>query len=90
MLWTDVVSQVTSSMDMEALHRYIMARHHVADYEHYMQLLAMYRNTSAIEAVNGRTRCESIHQAITQAQNIQQALIRRTLGLYDPHNHVDV
>ena len=65
---------------MESLHRYLMARHHVADYENYIQLLAMYRNTAAIEELKGRKCFEEIKRVIMQAETIHKELVTRALS----------
>ena len=62
---------------MEALHRYLVARYHVADYDEYLRILAMYRNTAAIEALKGRTRYEEIQQTLLQVHTIREALLNR-------------
>ena len=65
---------------MESLHRYLMARHHVDNFEDYMALLAMYRNTAAIEAIKARTRRREIDDAIQQVAVIRNLVIGRFRG----------
>ena len=62
---------------MDSLHQYIMAQHHVADYNAYIRLLAMYRNTAAIEAANARARHDDLRQAIRQILVIREAIIEK-------------
>lgn len=60
---------------MEALHRYLLARHHIDNYDDYMQLLAMFRNTAAIEGLKGRTRYEEIQRVFAQTSTIRDILL---------------
>jgi hypothetical protein len=62
---------------MHSLHRYLVARYHISDPDEYLHLLAMYRNTAAIEALNSRTRYEEIRQAILQVNSIRNSLVSR-------------
>jgi len=65
---------------MEALHRYLMARHHVDDYDDYMRLLAMYRNTAAIEEIKARERRSEIQEVIEQAHTLRRLLVKKALS----------
>jgi hypothetical protein len=65
---------------MEGLHRYLMARHHVEDYDNYMQLLAMFRNTTAIEELKGRKRMDGLRKIIGCAHAIRQELVTTALS----------
>ena len=56
---------------MESLHRYLVARFHIADYDEYLQLVALFRNTAAIEAAKARVRYKSLGE-----------LFDRTMALY--------
>ena len=62
---------------MDSLHRYLMARHHVDNYADYMALLAMYRNTAAIEAIKAHTHRMEIDHLIEQVNVIRSIVIRR-------------
>ena len=80
MFLTEILYQAISTIDMESLHRYLMARHHVEDFDNYMQLLAMFRNTAAIEALKGRNRMSEIREVIGQAYTIRHELVTRALS----------
>ena len=56
---------------MESLHWYLVARFHIADYDEYLQLVALFRNTAAIEAAKARVRYKSLGE-----------LFDRTMALY--------
>ena len=62
---------------MESLHRYLVARYHIADYDDYLQLVAMFRNTAAIEAAKARVRYNSLGELFDQTMAIYAATTRR-------------
>ena len=62
---------------MEALHRYLVARHQVDDYDGYLRLLAIFRNTAAIEATKARARHDELRDAVFQVLAIRDAMLEK-------------
>ena len=50
------IFQAISEGDMQSLHRYVMARYDITTYDEYIHLLALFRNTNAIETQNAYRR----------------------------------
>jgi hypothetical protein len=61
-----------------------MARFDVDDYESYLHLLAMYRNTNAIDAVNARTHYSELADLGESIDAARLAVIQR---LRDRRSH---
>ena len=73
-------------VDMRALHRYLVARHRVDDYDNYIRLLAMFRNTAAIEANKAEDRRRQLNLAAAQVTVIRNTLADRTLAPENPRS----
>jgi hypothetical protein len=54
-----------------------MARHEVEDLDDYLRLLALFRNTRAIEAQNARGRHAEIKELIRSVETARYAILRR-------------
>jgi len=61
-----------------------MARYEVNDFEEYTHLLALYRNTRAIEALNARLRFTALEDAAASAEKVRLSLIRHLLDRHSP------
>ena len=62
---------------MESLHRYLVARYDISDYDYYLKLLAMYRNTAAIEAQNSHIRHASLSMLFQRCSEMHAATVKR-------------
>ena len=62
---------------MQSLHSYLMARFEVETFEDYMQMLTLFRNTQAIEAMNARQRLIELAEASKSIENAQYAILDR-------------
>lgn len=60
---------------MVALHRYLIAWHNVNDYDKYLQLLVLFRNTAAIEATKAQARHDKIRKSMLHLLSIQSAIV---------------
>jgi hypothetical protein len=59
------------------LHRYLLARYDVEDFEDYTHLLALFRNTRAIEANNARQRYTELSEAAASIEKVRLAFIQQ-------------
>ena len=62
---------------MESLHRYLIARYDISDYDYYLKLVAMYRNTAAIEARNSYLRHKSLLELYQHCMIMHAAAAKR-------------
>jgi hypothetical protein len=62
------------------MHRYVMARYEVETFDDYIHILALFRNTRAIEAVKARQRVFELTD-ISTSVDVARQLIRRRLQL---------
>jgi hypothetical protein len=69
--------QAISPGDMQSLHVYLMARFDVPDYDDYLHLLALYRNTRATEAINARNRYLQLEEVSETLSAARQAVLKR-------------
>jgi hypothetical protein len=69
--------KVISAGDMESMHRYLMARYEVETFDDYIHLLALFRNTRAIEAVKARERVFELSDISTSVDVARQIILRR-------------
>jgi len=66
-----------SADDLESMHRYLMARYEVETFDDYIHLLALFRNTCAIEAVKARERVIELTNISTSVDLARQSIRRR-------------
>ena len=69
--------KLISHQDIESLHRYLMSRYDIKDYDDYLHVLSLYRNTRAIEAENALNRYQEIRAAVATIENARIDLLRR-------------
>ena len=62
---------------MESMHRYLMARYEVETFDDYIHLLALFRNTRAIEAVKARERVFELSDISTSVDVARQIILCR-------------
>ena len=62
---------------MASLHHFLMVRYHVNDYAGYLHLLAMYRNTNAIETENARADYTDLVELATSNELARLAVLQR-------------
>jgi len=62
---------------MASLHYYLMVRYAVNDYAGYLHLLAMFRNTNAIEAGNARADYAELVDLATSNELARLAVLKR-------------
>lgn len=62
---------------MQSLHRYLMSRYEVETYDEYLHLLALFRNTRAIEAQKARTRYAELQDISANIEFARHAVLRR-------------
>jgi len=62
---------------MESMHWYLMARYEVETFDDYIHLLALFRNTRAIEAVKARERVFELTNISTSVDLARQLILRR-------------
>ena len=68
---------------MDSFHRYLLSRYDIHTYEDYVHLLALFRNTRAIEAHNARQRYSDISAACASVEELRLSAIQR---LKDHHS----
>jgi hypothetical protein len=54
-----------------------MARYDIQSYDDYVHILALFRNTRAIEAQNARQRYTELSEACTSIENARLSIIKR-------------
>jgi len=59
-----------------------MARYDIESYDDYIQILALYRNTRAIEAQNARQRFAELSEASAAVERARLSAIRRLQDRY--------
>lgn len=68
--------QAISLRDLQSLHRYILSRYDIQDYDEYLHLLALYRNTRAIEVQKASTRFTELNLAVTSVAKARLGIIK--------------
>ena len=68
------LEQSISSKDLQSLHGYIMSRFDIQDMDEYLQILALFRNTRAIEAHNARRRLMELKEAASSIERLRRSL----------------
>jgi hypothetical protein len=76
--------QAISPRDLESLHRHLLARYDIQEFDNYIHILALYRNNRAIEAQNARRRYTELSEASTSIQNAWTSIMRR---LHERHSN---
>ena len=66
-----------SHQDIESLHRYLMSRYDIKDYDDYLHVLSLFRNTRAIEAENALNRYHELQSVASTLENARIQLLRR-------------
>lgn len=66
-----------SAGDLESMHRYLMARYEVETFDDYIHLLALFRNTRAIEAAKARDRVVELTDISSSVEIARQLILRR-------------
>jgi hypothetical protein len=66
-----------SANDLESVHRYLLTRYKVKTFDEYIHLLALFRNTRAIEAAKAHDRVMELADISTSIENARQSIIRR-------------
>jgi hypothetical protein len=74
--------QAITGQDLESLHRYVMARYDIQSYEEYIHVLALCRNTRAIEAQNARQRYTELSEASALIERARLAVMCRLQNRY--------
>lgn len=59
------------------MHRFLMARYQVSDFDEYKHLLALLRNTRAIAAQKARSRSADIWQLQAMVENARKRLVEQ-------------
>jgi len=80
---TPCSTQAISPRDLESMHQYIMARYNIQNLDDYLQILALFRNTRAIEAQNARQRHMDLLEACKSVERSRLSII---LGLQERHS----
>ena len=62
---------------MASLHRYLVARYQIEDYDDYIHLLALYRNTRGVQAQNSHSRYDELFETIRAIDSSRLALLHR-------------
>ena len=68
------LEQAISPGDLQSLHRYIMSRFDIHDMDDYLQILALFRNTRAIEAHNARRRLMELKEVASSIERLRRSL----------------
>jgi hypothetical protein len=66
-----------SPADLHSLHCFLLARHEVNDFDDYTHLLALFRNTRALEAHNACQRYTELDEASRSIETVRQAIIQQ-------------
>jgi hypothetical protein len=66
-----------SADDLESMHRYLMARYEADTFDRYIHLLALFRNTRAIEAVKARDRVFELTDISNSIEMARQSILHR-------------
>ena len=69
--------QAISAGDLQSVHSYLMARYEADTLDEYVRLLALFRNTRAIELENARNRCAELQNIADTIELAQFAVLRR-------------
>lgn len=74
---TPCFTQAISPNDLESLHWYLMARYNIENLDDYVQLLALYWNTRAVDAQNACQQLMELSAACTNLEKTRLSVIRR-------------
>ena len=62
---------------MQSLHRYLMARFDIETFDDYLHLLALFRNTQAIETLNARRHLSELNEVSKSLESARYAILSR-------------
>ena len=62
---------------MQSLHSYLMAQFEVETFEEYIQMVALFRNTQAIEMMNARQQLSELAKVANSFETSRSAILSR-------------